>query len=158
MRSPYTQRLPLDNQRLFAASYYWECDIPREPGVMLCGRFALRQKQHVREASSGLSTFHFQLCAIFPGGFPMKSERLKKTFEAVRFRRVVIPAFNVPYLPIVEAITCALGRHDTFALIEVSRIEFRKIRRQEPDAGRRRVPQVRDSGIDGAAPGSYPRH
>jgi ketose-bisphosphate aldolase len=39
---------------------------------------------------------------------------------------IVIPAFNVPYLPMLEAVADALAEHDTFALIEVARLEFFK--------------------------------
>jgi len=39
---------------------------------------------------------------------------------------VVIPAFNVPYLPMVEAVCEALIRHRTFGMVEVARLELVK--------------------------------
>ena len=39
---------------------------------------------------------------------------------------VVVPAFNIPYLPMLEAVAGALAEHDTFALIEVARLETTK--------------------------------
>ncbi len=36
---------------------------------------------------------------------------------------IVVPAFNIPYLPMLEAVAGALSEHDTFALIEVARLE-----------------------------------
>ncbi len=39
---------------------------------------------------------------------------------------VVVPAFNVPYLPMVEPITRAIVDQDAFALIEVARAEWTK--------------------------------
>lgn len=36
---------------------------------------------------------------------------------------IVVPAFNIPYLPMLEAVAGALAEHDTFALIEVARLE-----------------------------------
>ena len=39
---------------------------------------------------------------------------------------IVIPAFNVPYLPMVEPVVRAVVDRDSFALIEVARIEWLK--------------------------------
>ncbi|MHB0913040.1 MAG: class II fructose-bisphosphate aldolase [Armatimonadota bacterium] len=39
---------------------------------------------------------------------------------------IVVPAFNVPYLPMMSAISDALTDTDTFALIEVARLEITK--------------------------------
>jgi len=39
---------------------------------------------------------------------------------------IVVPAFNVPYLPMIKPIIQALADHDSFALIEVARLEFIK--------------------------------
>jgi len=38
----------------------------------------------------------------------------------------VIPAFNVPYLPMVEAVARALAEHGTFGMIQVARLELVK--------------------------------
>jgi len=40
--------------------------------------------------------------------------------------RIVVPAFNVPYLPMVESVVRAVIDHDSFALVEVARLEWLK--------------------------------
>ena len=39
---------------------------------------------------------------------------------------IVIPAFNVPYLPMVEAVIQAVTDEDSFALVQVARLEWEK--------------------------------
>lgn len=39
---------------------------------------------------------------------------------------ILIPAFNVPYLPMVEVVSSTLAEHNTFGLIEVARLEITK--------------------------------
>ncbi len=39
---------------------------------------------------------------------------------------ILVPAFNVPYLPMVEAVCRALIRHKTFGIVEVARLELVK--------------------------------
>ena len=39
---------------------------------------------------------------------------------------IVVPAFNVPYLPMVEPIIQAVADQDSFALIETARLEWYK--------------------------------
>jgi len=48
--------------------------------------------------------------------------------------RVVIPAFNVPYLPMVEPIIRAVADQDSFALIETARLEWTKFASHGPAA------------------------
>lgn len=40
--------------------------------------------------------------------------------------KIVIPAFNIPYLPMMEPVTAALRDTKTFGLIEVARLEWEK--------------------------------
>lgn len=40
--------------------------------------------------------------------------------------RIVIPAFNIPYLPMMEPVTAALREARVFGLIEVARLEWEK--------------------------------
>ncbi len=47
---------------------------------------------------------------------------------------IVVPAFNIPYLPMLEPVAGALAEHDTFALIEVARLEFTKFEAISPSA------------------------
>jgi len=39
---------------------------------------------------------------------------------------VLVPAFNIPYLPMVEPVIRAVVNQDVFALVEVARAEWRK--------------------------------
>ncbi|MCF7853708.1 MAG: class II fructose-bisphosphate aldolase, partial [Candidatus Pacebacteria bacterium] len=43
-----------------------------------------------------------------------------------RENAAVIPAFNIPYLPIIEPVIAALQSRNAFGLIEVARLEWRK--------------------------------
>ena len=47
---------------------------------------------------------------------------------------VAIPAFNVPYLPMVEPVIRAVADQDSFALIETARLEWIKFQAQGPAA------------------------
>jgi len=47
---------------------------------------------------------------------------------------IVIPAFNVPYLPMVEPVVRAVVDQDCFALIETARLEWIKFEAQGPAA------------------------
>jgi fructose-bisphosphate aldolase class II len=47
---------------------------------------------------------------------------------------VAIPAFNVPYLPMVEPVIRAVVDQDSFALIETARLEWSKFESQGPAA------------------------
>jgi ketose-bisphosphate aldolase len=49
--------------------------------------------------------------------------KLKDIMNAAVKAGIVVPAFNVPYLPMAEAIAAALSKRDTFALMEVARLE-----------------------------------
>jgi ketose-bisphosphate aldolase len=47
---------------------------------------------------------------------------------------VVVPAFNIPYLPMVEPVVRAVVDQDSFALIEVARLEWIKFESTSPAA------------------------
>jgi ketose-bisphosphate aldolase len=47
---------------------------------------------------------------------------------------ITIPAFNVPYLPMIEPIIQAVKDQDAFALIEVARLEWLKFESKSPTA------------------------
>ena len=46
---------------------------------------------------------------------------------------IAIPAFNVPYLPMVEPVIRAVVDQDSFALIETARLEWYKFEAGGPD-------------------------
>jgi fructose-bisphosphate aldolase class II len=48
--------------------------------------------------------------------------------------RVAIPAFNVPYLPMIEPVVQAVVDQDSFALIETARLEWLKFEAGGPEA------------------------
>jgi ketose-bisphosphate aldolase len=56
----------------------------------------------------------------------MQSERLKKIMAAAAASGTVIPAFNIPYLPMMKATAQALKQCDAFAMVEVARLELTK--------------------------------
>ena len=47
---------------------------------------------------------------------------------------MAIPAFNVPYLPMVEPVIRAVVDQDSFAMIETARLEWFKFEAGGPDA------------------------
>jgi ketose-bisphosphate aldolase len=47
---------------------------------------------------------------------------------------LAVPAFNVPYLPMVEPIIRAVAAEDSFALLEVARVEWEKFGAHSPAA------------------------
>ncbi len=51
----------------------------------------------------------------------LESISLKRIMEQAYHQHVVIPAFNVAYLPMVKPIIDALKAFDCFALVEVAR-------------------------------------
>lgn len=52
--------------------------------------------------------------------------RLTRIMDAAAATGILVPAFNVPYLPMVEAVCEALARHRTFGMVEVARLELVK--------------------------------
>lgn len=49
-------------------------------------------------------------------------------------QHTIIPAFNIPYLPMVEPIVKAIVDEDSFAMIQVARLEWEKFESQSPEA------------------------
>jgi ketose-bisphosphate aldolase len=58
--------------------------------------------------------------------------------------KTVIPAFNIPYLPMMEAVVAALRDTDNFGLISVARPEWMKFEAQSPRAVREEYERVKD--------------
>lgn len=55
-----------------------------------------------------------------------RTDRLKRIINAAASAGIAVPAFNVFYPPVVQAIIRALKENDAFAMVEVSRIEIMK--------------------------------
>jgi len=66
-----------------------------------------------------------------PNDAQMKTKTIMET--ACR-NGVAIPAFNIPYLPMVEPIARAIVDSNSFALIEVARLEWEKFESESPKA------------------------
>jgi len=56
----------------------------------------------------------------------VRSNKVGAMLKAAASAGLVVPAFNVPYLPMVAAISQSLTELDAFALIEVARLEIQK--------------------------------
>ena len=61
-------------------------------------------------------------------------KRVAEIIKAARQIGVVIPAFNVPYLPMVEPVVRAVVDQDSFALVETARPEWIKFESKGPAA------------------------
>lgn len=57
---------------------------------------------------------------------------------------IVVPAFNIPYLPMMESVVQALHDTDTFGLIQVARLEWRKFRSGSLEAVRDEYDKTKD--------------
>lgn len=57
--------------------------------------------------------------------------------EAVRLalaHKTIIPAFNIPYLPMVKPVTQAIVDENSVAMVQVARLEWEKFESQSPEA------------------------
>jgi len=67
----------------------------------------------------------------------MKTIQLQSTADVVNNAKkagMMVPAFNVPYLPMVEPVIRAVVDQDSFALIETARLEWIKFEARSPAA------------------------
>ena len=58
----------------------------------------------------------------------------KETVLRARKNGVVIPAFNIPHLPMLKAVVEAIRDEDSVAMIEVARVEWEKFSAQSLEA------------------------
>ncbi len=54
--------------------------------------------------------------------------------QTARELGVAIPAFNVPYLPMMEPVVRAVAKADSFAMVDTARLEWIKFESQGPEA------------------------
>ena len=59
-------------------------------------------------------------------------EKVSEIINKARKMNIAIPAFNVPYLPMIEPIIQAVIDEDSFSLIEVARVEWMKMGAKGP--------------------------
>lgn len=58
----------------------------------------------------------------------------QQAVRAATLAGTIIPAFNIPYLPMVEPIVSAIVDEDSLAMIQVARLEWEKFESQSPEA------------------------
>ncbi len=54
------------------------------------------------------------------------SNDIKEIMNRACQKGIAIPAFNIPYLPMIEPVVCAVVDENSFALVEVARLEWIK--------------------------------
>ena len=59
---------------------------------------------------------------------------IKEIFRCAQQAGIGIPAFNIPYLPMVQPVVQAVADLDSFALVEVARLEWVKLESRSPAA------------------------
>ena len=58
----------------------------------------------------------------------------QQAVRAAMQAHTIIPAFNIPYLPMVEPIVKAIVDEDSLAMIQVARLEWEKFESQSLEA------------------------
>ena len=79
------------------------------------------------------------------GSHRSNGEILRNAWRA----RTVVPAFNIPYLPMMESIVRALRDTESFGLIAVARLEWVKFEAGSLEAVRDEYERVRDARFTG---------
>ncbi len=58
----------------------------------------------------------------------------KTAMQSARLHKTIIPAFNIPYLPMVKPVVQATVDEDGVAMVQVARLEWEKFASQSPEA------------------------
>lgn len=58
----------------------------------------------------------------------------QQAVKAAMEAHTIIPAFNIPYLPMVEPVVQAIVDEDSLAMVQVARLEWEKFESQSPEA------------------------
>ena len=58
----------------------------------------------------------------------------KKAVRLALAHKTIIPAFNIPYLPMVEPVTQAIADENSVAMVQVARLEWEKFESESPEA------------------------
>ena len=77
------------------------------------------------------------------------SEKYAKIFDAAASAGIVIPAFNIPYLPMMSAVADSLAMYDAFGLIQVARLEIIKFESKSITAIAEEYHRVADPRVAG---------
>ena len=58
----------------------------------------------------------------------------KAIVESARAHHTIVPAFNIPYLPMTEPVIQAIVDENTIAMVQVARLEWEKFESKSPEA------------------------
>ena len=58
----------------------------------------------------------------------------KKTVKLALEKKTIVPAFNIPYLPMVEPVVQAIVDENSLAMVQVARLEWEKFASESPEA------------------------
>ena len=58
----------------------------------------------------------------------------KQIVQRAENKRTIVPAFNIPYLPMVEPVVQAIVDENSLAMVQVARLEWEKFESQSPEA------------------------
>jgi len=78
-----------------------------------------------------------------------RSDRYARLFEAAASAGIVIPAFNIPYIPMESTVADALAKHDAYGLIQVARLEITKFESKSVTAIAEEYRRVADPRVAG---------
>lgn len=77
----------------------------------------------------------------------MGKASLKEIMKTANIQRLVIPAFNIPYLPMMEAVIEALKEIECFALIEVARPDITRFEARSFAAIKKEFDRCKDTSV-----------
>ena len=77
----------------------------------------------------------------------MEKASLKEIMKTASNKHLVIPAFNIPYLPMMEAIIEALKEIECFALIEVARPDINRFQARSFAAIKKEFDRCKDTSV-----------
>lgn len=77
----------------------------------------------------------------------MEKASLKEIMKTASNQHLVIPAFNIPYLPMMEAIIEALKEIECFALIEVARPDINRFQARSFAAIKKEFDRCKDTSV-----------
>ena len=77
----------------------------------------------------------------------MEKAPLSEIMKAASVKHVLIPAFNIPYLPMMEAVIVALKEIECFALIEVARPDINRFEARSFTAVKKEFDRCKDISV-----------
>jgi len=77
----------------------------------------------------------------------MEKASLEEIMKAANHQHLVVPAFNIPYLPMIEAIIESLKEIECFALIEVARPDINRFEARSFAAIKKEFDRCKDTAV-----------